>query len=90
MSNKSSEKIAKENRGRVWVATANSFTSLFYSVFNMLMHFVIRKMFINTFGLELLGYNSTFTSLLELLNLAELGIGVAITYKLYEFRKTIR
>lgn len=46
--------------------------------------FVIRKCFISFLGVEMLGVNSVYTNLLSALNLAELGIGSAITSHLYK------
>lgn len=62
----------------------NMASSMLYSIATLILRFVIRKMFIDSFGINVLGYNSTFNSILGMLNLAELGIGVAITYKLYK------
>lgn len=58
--------------------------SLFSQISNFVMRFFVRKMFIMYFGVALLGYNSTFGNILSLLNMAELGIGFAISYKLYK------
>lgn len=61
----------------------NSFSSISSQGIQLLFNFIIRREFINVFGIELLGLNSTFTNILSFLNLSELGIGFAITYHLY-------
>lgn len=58
--------------------------SIFSQVLIYISHFIIRKKFIEIFGAEVLGYYGTFSNILNLLNLSELGIGYAINYKLYE------
>lgn len=50
----------------------------------MLLPFFIRTIFIYTIGLEYLGLNSLFTSVLQMLSLAELGFGTAVVYSLYK------
>ena len=72
----------KESRTRKSIINMGS--SLAIYVFNFISKFIVRSLFLATFGVVLLGYNSTFSSLLSMLNLAELGIGIAITYNLYE------
>ncbi|MDQ6423256.1 hypothetical protein RB620_27890 [Paenibacillus sp. LHD-117] len=48
------------------------------------LSFVSRTVFINSLGIEYLGLNALFTSLLAMLSLAEAGIGVSIVYNLYK------
>lgn len=62
----------------------NYSSSIVNQTFVLFTHFIIRKYFIDILGVKLLGYNATFSNLLNLLNLTELGIGYAINYKLYE------
>lgn len=50
----------------------------------MIMNFVVRTFFIRTLGREYLGINGLFSNILSLLSLAELGVGSAILYKLYD------
>ncbi len=58
--------------------------ALFYYFINLVLQFFSRKIFIDYLGAEVLGLNTTATNLLEFLNLAELGIGAAISYSLYK------
>lgn len=61
----------------------NSMIGVAYRVLMMLLGFVTRKIFIVYLGEEILGLNSLYANLLDLLNLADLGIGVAAQYQLY-------
>lgn len=46
--------------------------------------FFARRIFIQRLGVEIMGLNSTAASILNMLNLAELGIGTAISVTLYK------
>lgn len=48
------------------------------------LSFVSRTVFINSLGIEYLGVNAMFTSILAMLSLAEAGIGSSIVYNLYK------
>lgn len=50
---------------------------------SLLLPFVTRTVLIYRFGTEFAGLNSLFTSILQVLNLAELGFGTAIVFSLY-------
>lgn len=56
--------------------------AVFY-ILNILLQFVSRGVFIRYLGSELVGLNSLLTSLIGLLNVAELGIAISIGYSLY-------
>lgn len=49
-----------------------------------ILGFVVRKIFIDSLGTVALGYNAVFTNILTLLNLSELGIGIAVNAFLYK------
>ena len=51
---------------------------------DVVIKFALRTVFIITLGKEYLGLNGLFTNILSFLSLAELGVGAAITYSLYE------
>lgn len=51
--------------------------------YQILIPFVMRTLLIRYLGMEYLGLNSLFTSLLQILNLAELGVGSAFVYSMY-------
>ena len=62
----------------------NSLIAVLLQVMSMLIGFWSRRIFLNHLGTEVLGLNTTATSLLQFLNLAELGIGGAIAVTLYK------
>lgn len=68
---------------RIGTVYKNSIITLFVQVVQIILGFYVRKVFINTLGIEYLGYNSVFANILQMLNLADLGIGIAITSFLY-------
>ncbi len=51
--------------------------------YQILIPFVMRTLLIRYLGMEYLGLNSLFTSILQILNLAELGVGSALGYSMY-------
>lgn len=51
---------------------------------NLLLPFVIRTVIIHRLGTEFLGLNSLFTSVIQVLNLAELGMGNALIFSMYK------
>ena len=64
-------------------AYVNSAVTVSTQFCQILLGFIIRKLFINYLGVTYLGYNSVFSNILQMLNLADMGIGVAITSYLY-------
>ncbi|WP_055207360.1 lipopolysaccharide biosynthesis protein [Clostridium baratii] len=56
---------------------------LFY-IIGIFASFISRSIFIKILGANITGLNSLYTSLIGLLNVAELGVGVAVGYSLYE------
>lgn len=46
--------------------------------------FIIRTIIIKVLGVEYLGLSSLFTSILQILSLAELGFGTALTFSMYK------
>ncbi|SFP35158.1 Membrane protein involved in the export of O-antigen and teichoic acid [Butyrivibrio proteoclasticus] len=69
--------------GRVKSATRNIAFGYIGQVATMIMSFVLRKIFIMHLSETLLGINSTYTNILSILNMAELGIGTALNFSLY-------
>lgn len=53
-------------------------------VVNLLLPFFLRTVLIYSLGAEFLGLNSLFTSILTVLNLAELGFSSAVVFSMYE------
>lgn len=69
---------------RTYKSLRNSTAALIFYAANLLISFISRKVFIDRLGTEVLGLNTTAASLLQFLNLAELGIGTAIGVTLYK------
>lgn len=65
-------------------ATRNIAFGVVLKIYQMLMPFVMRTIMIYLLGVNYLGLNSLFTSVLQVLNLAEMGIGLAMVYSMYE------
>ena len=61
----------------------NGTIALAFSIILLALGFFSRRVFIECLGIELLGLNTTATSILGFLNLAELGIGASISFALY-------
>lgn len=53
-------------------------------IYALALPFVMRTAMIYWLGIEYLGLNSLFTSVLQVLNLAELGVGSAMTFSMYK------
>ena len=62
----------------------NSFWGFLNQIIQNLLPFVSRTLLIKLLGAEYLGLNSLFASILQFLNLAEAGFGVAIVYSMYK------
>ena len=62
----------------------NATISLLCQVFNMLIQFVGRTVFIQVLGKEYLGVNGLFSNILTMLSFAELGIGSAMIFSMYK------
>ena len=61
----------------------NSSVALIFYFIILILQFFSRKIFLNYLGAEVLGLNATAQNLLGFLNIAELGIGTAVSYNLY-------
>ena len=61
----------------------NSVVNMIGQIVAILLSFISRKVFIQYLGVELLGLNSTFASILNTLSLAELGFQQVIVFHLY-------
>lgn len=68
--------------------TQNSIRNIIFGAFNrftsILFPFIIRTIFIKVLGEEYLGINSLFSSILQVLNLADLGFASAIIASMYK------
>lgn len=66
------------------LAIKNGAITLCCQLLDVILGFVVRKIFITYIGVAMLGLNGTFTSLLNTLSLAELGFESAVIYSLYK------
>lgn len=57
--------------------------SLIFQAASILVAFLTRRIFVQILSQEYLGLDGTFSNILSLLSLTELGVGSAITYSLY-------
>lgn len=64
-------------------AVNGTFFGIILRFTHILFSFVIRTVFIWTLGLEYLGLNSLFSAVIQVLNLAELGVGSALVFSMY-------
>ena len=64
-------------------AMRNGVVGLAGQIISILLNIISRKFFIQYIGVELLGLNSTFASILSTLSLAELGFQQVIVFHLY-------
>lgn len=62
----------------------NSIASLFYYFSTIILGVLNRKAVILFLGIEYQGINGLFSNILSMLSIAELGVGTAIIFHLYE------
>ena len=72
------------NNSRTKNTILNFISSIGGQLLTIVMQFVVRTVFVQTLGKSYLGINGLFTNILSMLSLAEMGVGSAIIFKLYE------
>lgn len=65
-------------------ATRSMVFGCIQTIYSILSPFIMRTIMLYFMGVEYLGLNSLFTSILQVLNLAELGVGSAMVYSMYK------
>lgn len=65
-------------------ASRNVVFGIALKAYQILFPFIMRTAMIRLMGVEYLGLSSLFTSILNVLNLAELGVGSAMVYSMYK------
>lgn len=65
-------------------ATRNMVFGTFLKLYQILLPFFMRSVIVYCLGVDYLGLNSLFTSILQVLNLAELGVGSAMVFSMYK------
>lgn len=69
---------------RIKNSVRNTVTSIFSLIILAILGFVSTKYFITYLGIEYNGINGTFTNIISILAITELGLAGAITYNLYK------
>ena len=69
---------------RVKKSLINSSVTIFSYIATFLPVFILRKVFLNELGNELMGLSSLFENIIGYLSIAEMGIGTAIIFSLYK------
>ena len=62
----------------------NSLYGIIIVILNTVISFITRIYLIKYLGIEVLGLNGLFTEVIAMMSLAELGVGMAIIYSLYQ------
>ena len=65
-------------------ATMNIIIGFSGQILNLILNFILRKIFVIELGMDNLGVQGLFSNMITVLSLAELGIGSAIVYSLYK------
>ena len=65
-------------------AVNNIRAGMFLRIYQMIVPFLMRTAMIYFMGVQYLGLNSLFSSILQVLNLAELGVGSAMVFSMYK------
>ena len=76
--------IVKMNNSRTKNTVFNLIANIGGQGASILLRFISRTVFIYVLGKGYLGINGLFSNILEILSLAELGVGTAIFYSMYE------
>ena len=71
------------SQSRVQKSIYNMITGVIGQVIVLVTGFVVRTVFIYSLGSTYLGVSGLFSNILNILSLAELGIGQAIIFSLY-------
>jgi len=66
------------------LAMKSSIIGVLAKLCSTILSFITTRFFVRYLGVELLGINGVFSNVLGFLQLAEMGIGTAITYALYQ------
>lgn len=72
------------NKSRTYYSIVNVIVSFALEILHLLFSFIERTVFIHVLGEEILGLSGLFTSFLNFLSLADLGLSSAFTFALYK------
>lgn len=73
-----------KSNSKIYNSSRNVAFGFILKMYQLLMPFIIRTVIIYVLGLEYAGLNSLFKSILQVLNIAELGIGTIMVYYMYK------
>ena len=76
--------MARIDSNRTVNSVRNSLTGFLQKIVGLLLPFAVRTVLIKKLGIEYLGLNSLFASILQVLSLSELGFAAAIIFNLYK------
>ena len=62
----------------------NSVVNIIALIMTFIPNMIIRKVFLDTLGSEMLGLTSLYTNIISWLSIFDMGIGSAIVYSLYK------
>ena len=65
-------------------ASLNIIFGMILKIYQIALPFFMRTIIMYEIGVQYLGLNSLFTSVLQVLNLAELGVGNAMVFSMYK------
>lgn len=71
-------------KSRTYYTLKNAQVTLIFFILQVVVGFVSRKIFLDYLGAEVIGLNTTLTNILNFINLAEMGIGIAMSSALYK------
>ncbi|MCD8390841.1 MAG: oligosaccharide flippase family protein [Firmicutes bacterium] len=69
---------------RTQATMKNLIWSLLYQLIYCILNFALRSIMLRTVGIECIGLNGLFANVLNILSMAELGVGSAVIYYLYK------
>ncbi len=72
------------NQSKTRLAAKGIITGFVNKIVTILLPFVVRTIMIYTIGMQYIGLNSVFTSILSILSFAELGFGNVMVYSMYK------
>ena len=72
------------NDSKLKKTTRNIFFGFALRILQLILPFIARTAIIKVLGMEYVGLNSLFTSILQVLNIAELGVGFTLVYSMYK------
>jgi O-antigen/teichoic acid export membrane protein len=71
-------------QGRTYNVIRNISSGLIYKLISIFLPFILRTVMIHYMGIQYAGLNTLFSSILQVLSMAELGFGSALTFSLYK------